>query len=88
MVKKDGNEIVGKLTKLDVDKKTFTIETEDGKKHDLTIGDDTEFLGPRGGKSDKGIKDDRFVVGHEIKVTTSGNGKVVEEIRLPYRKDK
>src|SRR5262249_17263012 len=83
---KEGTEIKGKITKLDTDKKTFTIETDDGKKLDFKVGDDVKFLGPRGGASKEGIKDDRFKVGNEVKLVTDAGGKTLKEVHLPVRK--
>jgi hypothetical protein len=83
---KDGTEIKGKITKVDLDKKTFTIETADGKKLDFTVTDDVKFVGPRGGPSKEGIKDDRFKVGNEVKLVTDAGGKTLKEVHLPVRK--
>jgi hypothetical protein len=83
---KDGMEIKGKVTKVDAEKKTFTIETEDGKKLDFKVGDDVKFIGPRGGPSKEGIKDDRFKVGNEVKLVTDAGGKTLKEVHLPVRK--
>jgi hypothetical protein len=83
---KDGKEIKGKVTKVDVDKMTFTIESEDGKKLDFKVGDDVKFIGPRGGPSKEGIKDDRFKVGNEVKLVMDASGKTLKEVHLPVRK--
>src|SRR5262249_49344816 len=83
---KEGTEIKGKITKLDVDKKTFTIETDDGKKLDFKVGDDVKFLGPPGGASKDVVKDDRFKVGNEVKLVTEAGGKTLKEVHLPVRK--
>jgi hypothetical protein len=83
---KEGTEIKGKITKLDVDKKTFTVETDDGRKLDFKIGDDVKYVGPRGGASKEGIKDDRFKVGNEVKLVTDAGGKTLKEVHLPVRK--
>ena len=50
------------------------------------ISDDTKFIGPRGGVSDAGIKDDRLKEGAEIKLVISGNNRTVREVHLPERK--
>jgi hypothetical protein len=78
-------EVKGKVVKVDVKKKMVTVQTDDGKKV-YTINDDTKFIGPRGGESDAGIKDDRLAVGAEIKLVIAGNNKTVREIHLPERK--
>jgi hypothetical protein len=78
-------EVKGKVVKVDLKKKVVTVQTDDGKK-EYTINDDTKFLGPRGGTSEAGIKDDRLVVGAEITLVIAGNNKTVREIHLPERK--
>ena len=84
--KKDSTEIKGKLAKVDIDKKTFTITTEDGGNLEFTVGDDTKFLGPRGGATKEKMKDNRFVPGSEVRVVPGGDGKAVEAVYLPVRK--
>jgi hypothetical protein len=78
-------EVKGKVVKVDTKKMVITVETEDGKK-EYTVNDDTMFLGPKGGKSEAGIKDDRLVVGAEITLVIAGNNRTVREVRLPERK--
>jgi len=49
----------------------------------------TEFIGPKGGVSDKGIDDDRLVKGAELKLVVAGNNRTLREVHLPERsKDK
>ena len=75
------------ITKIDVDKKTISVTSEDGKKKmDVLVGKDTQFIGPRGGKSEDGIKDDRVTVGNVISVVFDKDGKTAREIHLPVRK--
>jgi predicted RNA-binding protein len=76
----------GTVTKIDAAKNTFLLTTEEGKKMEFSIGDKTEFIGPRGGVSKEGVKDDRFVAGAEVIIVTGGAGKAVAEVHLPYRK--
>ena len=78
-------EVTCKVVKVDVKTNTLTVKTPDGDKT-YTLSDDTKFLGPKGGVSDKGIKDDRLEVGAEIKLVIAGNNKTVREIHLPERK--
>jgi hypothetical protein len=75
-----------KVLKVDADKRTATVETETGRKMELKLGEDVKFVGPRGGVSKEGIKDDRFVAGAEIRVVLDSGGKNVTEIHLPFRK--
>jgi hypothetical protein len=77
-------EVKGKVVKVDTKKNSITVNTLDGKKT-YTISDDTKFLGPRGGVSDDGIKDDRLKVGAEITLVIAGNNRTVREVRLPMR---
>lgn len=81
--KADTKEIKGKITKVDVDKMTLSIETADGKKMDFTVDKTVEFIGPRGGVSKKGIKDERVKVGAQVTLTTDATGKTLKEVHLP-----
>jgi hypothetical protein len=86
---KDTKEIKGKITKVDVDKMTLSIETDDGKKLDFKVDDDVKFIGPNKGLSKQGIKDDRVKVGAQVTLTTDSTGKILKEVHLPRRgKDK
>jgi hypothetical protein len=81
-------EIKGKLVKVDAKAKTLTVQTEDGKKV-YEVNDETKFLGPKGGASDAGLKDDRLVKGAEVRLVIAGNNRTVREVHLPMReKDK
>jgi len=86
-VKAEGKEIKGEITKIDKDKMTFKVKTEDGKTVEYKIEDATKFLGPKGGESKEGVKDDRFVVGAEVTLVLSKNGKTLEEVHLPLRSE-
>jgi hypothetical protein len=78
-------EVTGKVVKVDVAKKTIAVKTDDGDKV-YTVNDDTKFIGPKGGVSDAGLKDDRLEKGAEIKLVIAGNNKTVREVHLPERK--
>jgi hypothetical protein len=78
-------ELKGKVVKVDVAKKTLTVQTKDGKKV-YEINDDTKFLGPKGGVSDLGIRDDRLTAGAEVKLVVAGNNRTLREVHLPARK--
>jgi len=83
----DWPDVEGKLArviKVDVKKRVVHVEFHDGKKEELTLGKEVEFLGPKGGKAD--IKDDRLVEGKTIKVVHDKEGKVVKQIHLSIRK--
>ncbi|MFO0808046.1 MAG: hypothetical protein U0746_05445 [Gemmataceae bacterium] len=74
---------VVKLLKVDVEKRTVSVEREAGKKADYTVADDAKFIGPRGGKAD--IKDDRFEEGDYVKIVVDAAGKKITEVHLAFR---
>lgn len=80
-------ELKGKLESVDVKKMTLVV-TVDEKKVTYDVNDETKFLGPKGGVSDKGIKDDRLVKGAELKLVVAGNNRTLREVHLPERKAK
>ena len=86
---KDKEKVEGKtakVVKVDLDKKILTVMTDDKKKIELVIGDDVQFIGPRGGVSKEGLKDDRLAVGNEITLVYADKaGKKLKEVRLPVR---
>jgi len=86
-VKKEVKEVKGEITKIDKDKMTFKVKGEDGKTVVYKIEEATKFLGPNGGESKEGVKDDRFVVGAEVTLVLSKSGKTLEEVHLPLRSD-
>ena len=77
-------EVKGKIVKVDLKKNVITVKTADGNK-DYMVNDDTKFIGPRGGVSDAGIKDDRLKRGVEIKLVIAGNNKTIRKVYLPER---
>ena len=81
-------EVKGKVVSVNVKKMTITVATEDGKKVDYEVNDETKFLGPKGGVSDKGIKDDRVAKDAEVTLIVAGNNRTLHEVRLPERKEK
>jgi hypothetical protein len=80
-------EVNAKVSKVDVKNKILFVTTEDGKK-EYSVNDDTKFIGPRGGVSEKGISDDRLVSGAEVRLVVAGNNKTLREVHLPERKAK
>jgi hypothetical protein len=76
--------IKASLIKVDVKKKILLVKTEDGKK-EFTANAATKFIGPRGGVSDAGIKDDRLKPGAALTLVVAGNNKTLREVRLPER---
>src|SRR5262245_44461253 len=81
-------DVTCKLVKVDVKKKVLTVVTDDGKKRDYDVNDDTKFIGPKGGESEQGIKDDRLVKDAELKLVVAGNNRTLREVHLPERKPK
>ena len=80
-------EIKGKIVKVDLKKSVITVKTDDGNK-DYDVNKDTKFIGPKGGLSDKGIKDDRLVPGAEVTLNVAGNNRTLREVHLPVREGK
>lgn len=80
-------EVKAKLVSVDAKKMTLTVTTDDGKKT-YDVNEETKFLGPKGGVSDKGIKDDRLVKDAELKLVVAGNNRTLREVHLPERKAK
>jgi hypothetical protein len=83
---KAGNEVVGKVKAVDLKKQSFTITTDAGKDRTFLVDDKTRFVGPRGGVSKEGLKDDRLAKGAEVEVTPAPDGKAAREVKLPFRK--
>jgi hypothetical protein len=65
----------------------ITVQLKTGRKQDLTITDDTQFIGPRGGISDRGIKDDRVTPGADVTLVFMQGGRALKEVHLPYRNE-
>ena len=80
-------EVKGTVVKVDMKENKLTIKTDDGEKT-YDINEETKFLGPKGGASKEGIKDDRLVKGAEVKIVVAGNNKTAREVHLPDRKEK
>ena len=78
--------VKAKINKVNVETGVISVTTDDGKKLDLSTTGDTKFIGPSGGVSTKGVKDDRVAVGNDIAFVVSSDGKKIEEIHLPVRK--
>ena len=74
------------LVKVDVKKKLLVVKDGEEKK-EYKIDAKTKFLGPKGGLSDAGIKDDRLKPGATLELVIAGNNKTVREVHLPERKD-
>ena|ERR1700732_3628700 len=81
-------EVKCKLVKVDGKNNVLTVITEDGRTAKYNLNESTRFIGPKGGVSDEGIKDDRLVKGAELTLVVAGNNRTIREIRLPERKVK
>src|ERR1700722_18680086 len=73
------------LIKVEVRKKLLVVKVGDEKK-EYSIDAKTKFIGPKGGLSDAGIKDDRLKPGAALELVIAGNNKTVREVHLPERK--
>jgi hypothetical protein len=77
--------IDGKVKKVDVEKKTLTIMTTQGKERTFQVTDDTMMMGPNGGKVRQHLKDPRFHEGFHVIVVAAGT--TASEIHLGFAKD-
>ena len=80
-------ELKAKLVKVDVKKNVVTVKTEDGDKN-YDVNEETKFIGPKGGVSDKGINDERLKAGVELKLVIAGNNRTLREVHIPEVKSK
>ncbi len=78
-------EVKGTVVKVDAKNRTLTVKTDDGEKT-YDVNDETKFVGPKGGASDAGLKDDRLVAGAQVKLVVAGNNRTAREVHLPERK--
>jgi|SRR5580704_3312671 hypothetical protein len=75
-----------KLVKVDVKKKLLIVKADDERK-EYVVDSRTKFLGPKGGLSEDGIKDDRLKPGAPLELVIAGNNRTVREVHLPDRRD-
>ena len=78
----DWDQIEGKVKKVDHEKSTLTITTDDGKERTFEITDDTTMVGPRGGLVRRGLKDPRFHEG--MGLTIVAKGTTATEVHLGF----
>jgi hypothetical protein len=81
-------EVKCKLVKADAKNNVLTVITEDGRTAKYSLNEGTRFIGPKGGVSDEGVRDDRLVKGAELTLVIAGNNRTIREVRLPERKVK
>ncbi len=84
--KTDAKGIPVTVKSVDAAKGTMTVTTKSGKTMVLKVDKGTRVVGPRGGKSDKGLKDDRLAAGAMVSVVLGADDKTVKEIKLGFRK--
>jgi hypothetical protein len=75
--------VEGKVKAVDVQNKTLTIVTAQGRERTFTITKDTTMLGPRGGKVKGRLKDKRFHEGMSVTVVAEGN--TASEVHLGFQ---
>lgn len=68
-------------------KKKLLVVKDGEEKKAYKVDAKTKFLGPKGGLSDAGIKDDRLKTGATLELVVAGNNETVREVHLPERKD-
>lgn len=78
-------EVKAKVVKVDATKNILVVDTDGGRKV-YTVSEETKFVGPKGGVSEDGLKDDRLAPGAEVTLVIAANNKTVREVRLPMRK--
>jgi hypothetical protein len=78
--------IEGKVKKVDVETKTLTITTLQGRDRTFSINDETTMVGPRGGKVRRGLKDPRFHEGMSLTIVAEGN--TATEVHLGFQHTK
>jgi hypothetical protein len=83
--KEKTTKIKGKVKAINLKKKTVTVSVG-GKEKTVEIASTTKFVGPRGGVSEDGLKDDRMTKGAEITVTLAANNKTARQIQFSVRK--
>jgi hypothetical protein len=79
--------VEARIIAVDQAAKHITVQLKTGRKQDLTVTEDTEFIGPRGGVSDRGIKDDRVTPGADVTLVFMQGGRALKEVHLPYRNE-
>lgn len=85
VTKTDDGKIVGKVKLVNLARNNFTIILATGKERTFLINKSTKFIGPKGGRSIEGLKDDRMAKGYELKIVPTRDGKIAKEVHLPYR---
>ncbi len=77
--------VKGTLIKVEMKKQQLFLQDRRRQKG-VSVNAKTKFIGPRGGVSDAGIKDDRLKPGTPLELVVAGNNKTLREVHLPERK--
>jgi len=78
-------EVKGTVVKVNLKESKLIVKTADGEKT-YDVDAETKFIGPKGGASEAGLKDDRLAAGAEVTLVIAGNNKTAREVHLPVRK--
>lgn len=78
-------EVAATVARVEVEKGVLTVTTDDGKVLAVPIADGVRLVGPLGGVSNAGLKDDRLAKGAAVTLVMDPTGKKVVEVRLPTR---
>jgi hypothetical protein len=79
-------EVKCKLVKVDEKNMILIVVTDEGKEINYDVNDETKFVGPKGGVSEKKLEDDRLTKDAELILVIAGNNRTIREVRLPERK--
>src|SRR4051812_16529441 len=79
---KDAPRVKATIVKVDAPKKMLYV-TMDGKKVDLTVGKDVQFIGPKGGIASQGLKDRRLKPGVVLGLVIDEKSKTLKEVHIP-----
>jgi hypothetical protein len=74
-----------KVKSVNLANEKLTIVTSDGRQRTLTITEDTQMVGPRGGKVRRRLHDPRFQEGMPLTIVADGNSAT--EIHLGYDRE-
>src|SRR6476619_3904350 len=74
-------EVKGTVVKVDLKASKLIVKTDDGEKT-YDVNAETKFIGPKGGASDAGLKDERLVKGVMLKLVVAGNNKTAREVNI------
>ena len=79
---KDAPRVKATIVKVDAAKMILSVKIDD-KPVDVSVGKDVQFIGPRKGVSDAGIKDKRLIPGVILGLVMEG--KTLKEVHIPVR---